>query len=277
MAVLAAAWLGVLLAATIIVTYPLGPVFERRQQHHLLTDFRTEVSQAANAQEGLAGRLDRAAPTAPDLGDSVAIVDLGPIGVRQVVTEGVRARDTAKGPGHVPGSAGIGQPGNAVVVGRRAGWGGPFSRIDRLRPGQEIVVTTTDGQSAYRVESVRTTTDVDGVMAPTDDARLTLVTSASRSPFATDDALVVVASLEGRPFQPTPQGQRDGDDGRVGDAGSVLVLVGLVAAFLAVVAATVVAHRRWKPVTAFLLTMPALVAVAVIVAEHGSRLLPAWS
>lgn len=274
----AVAWAAMLVIATVIVTYPLGPVFERRQQHHLLTSFRTEVSHAANAREGLAGRLHPPKAVAPVLGRSVAIVDLDAIGVRQVVIEGVRSRDTVKGPGHVPGTANLGQSGNAVVLGRRTGWGAPFGKLHVLRPGQTIVVTTTQGQSVYRVTTVTGSGDPASAMRPTADDRLTLVTSAGPSPFARGRATVVVASLEGRPFASTPRGARAAPDaGRSGDSGAVPMLVLCTLLFAAAAVGTVVAHRRWKPMTAFLLTMPALVVFAILVAEQASRLLPAWT
>ena len=43
-----------------------------------------------------------------------------PLRLSQVAVEGVGPEQTRKGPGHVPGTAGLGQPGNAAVVGRRA-------------------------------------------------------------------------------------------------------------------------------------------------------------
>jgi len=277
-AVLVACWLGVLLTATVIVVYPLGPVLQQREQHRLLGNFRTRVQHSADAKLGLAGALAAKTTVAPSTGDGVAILDLVSVRVRQAVIEGVGPGQTRRGPGHVPGTAGLGQPGNAVIVGRRAGWGGPFARLRRLRRGDEIVATTTQGQSVYRVRSVTTRRPGPSVYGPSTDDRLTLLTSASGDPFSTDRATVVVARLEGQPFEPQPQGGRTaGADGRRGETGdwAQLALFGL--AFGAVAAGIVLAQRRWTPLSAYLLTTPALVVLALLVAESASRLLPAWS
>ncbi|HEX7133942.1 MAG TPA: class E sortase [Iamia sp.] len=274
-----AAWLVLLVLATAAVLYPLGPLFQRREQHELLRGFRVEVQQAADAKEGLAGLLDAEEPLAPEVGQSVAILDLGRVRVQQVVVEGVGPDQTRRGPGHVPGTAGLGQPGNSVVVGRRSGWGGPFDELGSLREGDEIVATTLQGQTVYVVRSVEERRlQPEELYGPSDDDRLTLVTSASRSPFATDRAIVVEAGLDGRPFEPTPQGGRAASiDGRQGDTGgwAPLALFGTGFAVAAVLAA--VLYRRWRPLTAYLLTTPALVVMAILTGESVLRLLPAWT
>ncbi len=278
-AALVVAWLLLLLLAALAVLYPLGPLFQRRDQHRLLGGFRTEVQQAADATQGLAGLIDAEMPTAPATGDAVAILDLGGLRIQQVVLEGVGADQTRQGPGHVPGTAGLGQPGNSAVVARRTGWGGPFDRLAELEPGTRIVATTVQGQSVYVVRKVserplRPATD----LGPSDDDRLTLVTSASRWPLATDRAVVVEARLDGRPFEPTPQGGRSvADDGRQGDPDgwpSFALFAGLYAG--ATLGAAVL-YRRWRPLTAYLLTTPALVVFALLAGESLTRLLPAWT
>ena len=72
-----------------------------------------------------------------------------------MVVEGVDPAQTSVGPGHVPGTAGLGQPGNSVLVVRHKGYGAAFERLGRLREGDQIVVTTTQGQSVYDVTVVR--------------------------------------------------------------------------------------------------------------------------
>ena len=66
----------------------------------------------------------------------------------------------------MPGTAGLGDPGNSVVVGRRAAFGAPFGKIGSLRRGAEILVTTAQGQSVYRVSQVATTTLYPGSEVP---------------------------------------------------------------------------------------------------------------
>jgi sortase A len=273
------AWLVLLAIATAAVLYPLGPLFQRREQHQLLRTFRVDVQQAADAKEGLEGLLNAEKPLAPEVGQSVAILDLGRVRVQQVVIEGVGPDQTRRGPGHVPGTAGLGQPGNSVVVGRRSGWGGPFDGLGSLRAGDEIVTTTVQGQSVYVVRTVEERRlDPEAQYGPSDDDRLTLVTSAGRWPWATDRAIVVEARLEGRPFEPTPQGGRVASaDGRRGDTGGWAPLALFGAGFAGAAVAAAVLYRRWRPLTAYLLTTPAVVVMAILTGESVLRLLPAWA
>ena len=152
-AVTVLAWLGVTLAAVVLVLYGVGPLLEQRDQSSLLNQYRTEVRQAASQTEGLAGVQ---APTeAPGAGDPVGILEINAMQLRQVVVEDVGPDQTRQGPGHAPGTAGVGQPGNSVVVGRRSMFGGPFHDLAELRRGDRIVATTTQGRSLYVIRQVR--------------------------------------------------------------------------------------------------------------------------
>jgi sortase A len=274
-----AVWLVVTLLGVVLVAYGVGPMLQRREQSRLLADYRTEIRQAAAEEVSFdpdAGPdLDAPAPGSP-----VAVLEIGAIELLQVVVEGVGPQQTRRAPGHVPGTAGPGQPGNSGIVARRTAFGGPFGDLSQLARGDEILVTTTQGQSIYRVRTVATGRDLPGdAFGPTaDEDRLTLVTSASSQPWSGDDAVVVVAELEGRPFEPTPQaGRRPDADGRAGDGDGAapLTLAGL--AYLVTIATSLALYRTNRPRSAYLLTAPPLLATVVLVAESAARLLPAWT
>lgn len=274
-----AVWLVVTLLGVVLVVYGVGPMLQRREQSRLLADFRTEIRQAAAEEVSFdpdaEPDLDAPAPGSP-----VAVLEIGAIELLQVVVEGVGPQQTRRAPGHVPGTAGPGQPGNSGIVARRTAFGAPFGDLSRLERGDEILVTTTQGQSIYRVRTVTTGRDLpDDAFGPTaDEDRLTLVTSASSQPWSGNDAVVVVAGLEDRPFEPTPQsGRRPDADGRAGDGSGVapLVLAGL--AYLVTIATSLALYRTNRPRSAYLLTAPPLLATVVLVAESAARLLPAWT
>ncbi|NBH10386.1 class E sortase [Amycolatopsis sp. SID8362] len=67
------------------------------------------------------------------------------------VLEGVSLRVLAKGPGHYPGSALPGDPGNFAVAGHRIGRGAPFNDLDELQACDAIIVETRDEFMVYRV------------------------------------------------------------------------------------------------------------------------------
>jgi len=146
-------WGGVGVACLGLVLFQLGPLLEQRDQRSLLSNYRTDVKDAAFSSRGLQTTSNTPAP-APARGSAVGILEIGALRSQDVVVEGVQASQTRSGPGHVPGTAGLGQPGNAVIVARRNGYGGSFAGIGSLLKGDRIVVTTTQGQSVYAVARV---------------------------------------------------------------------------------------------------------------------------
>jgi len=308
-------WVGVFLAGLVLVLYGLEPGFQQRHQRLLFDRYQSDIHQATNEAQGLPGLVPPTKATA--FGAPVAILEVPRLRLQQVVVEGALPSNTSTGPGHVSGTAGPGQPGNSVVVGRRAMFGSPFNLVDQLQKGDEILVSTVQGQSVYRVDTVRQQTlelpkdasavgdadnsalvdefaevsdevaadptaanpvAVDTLYGPTPDDRITLVTSASGSPFNGADAVVVVGKLSGAGFTPTPQnGRLDSATGLQGDAASwpslLLVLLGAGAA----VVAAVVLYRRLRGPAAYLVTAAPLLVATVLVAEAVSRLLPAWA
>ncbi len=182
-----AIWLAVTVLTVVLVLYGVGPLIEQREQTSALSAYRAQIRQAAAEAEGLAGVE---VPTqAPAAGSPVAIIDIGGIHVEQVVVEGVGPQQTRGGPGHVPGTAAPGQPGNSAIVGRRTAFGGPFRQIGRLERGDEILVTTTQGQTVYVVTTV--------VSAPVADAPATApATTTTATTDATADAVAGDAATD---------------------------------------------------------------------------------
>jgi sortase A len=274
-------WVGAALVLLPLVVYQLGPVAHERSQHSMLRDFRASVRQSANEASGLGGV---SVPTkAPEPGSSVAIVEIGSLQARQVAVEGVSPDDTRRGPGHVPGTAGLGQPGNSVVVARRTAFGGSLGRLDALQKGNKILVTTTQGQSVYVVtaltkRNLASESARDDVYGKTTKDMLTIVTSGSRTPWNSSLATVVRARLATEPFAPTPQGGRtDANTGRSGAAGAWAATVLAIAAFAMTAAGSVVVYKRMQPRIAYVLTLGPLAALAIVMSESIVRLLPAWS
>ena len=143
----------VLVLAIGAVIYWIGPLVHARDQRALIDAERTAIDNAAKDNEGL---YRPTLPTlAPAPGSVVGILAIPVIGLQQAVVEGVGPAQTVSGPGHVPGTAGLGQPGNSAIVGRRSGYGGPFGQLGRLERGDRIVTATVEGQTVYVVRSVR--------------------------------------------------------------------------------------------------------------------------
>jgi sortase A len=170
--------------------------------------------------------------------------------------------------------------------------------------GDEVVVTTTQGQSLYEVTEISKVSidrggpddgestgsqgppsdaddegavPVDELYGPTEADQLTLVTSASPMPWASERATVVVAEMQTEPFRPTPQnGRSDDGTGLTGEDGALAsVLIALVA-YGVVMGGAILLYRRLTPTTAYVLAIAPVLALTVIAAETISRLFPAW-
>ena len=306
---LAGVWATVVLGSLVLVLYGLEPLFQRRAQHALFETVSAEIRTSANEASGFYGV--EPPTTAIEIGQPVGILEINRLDLQQVLVEGVTPAATADGPGHVPGTAGPGQPGNAVVVGRRTAFGGPFADLHRVQPGDPIVVTTAQGRSVYAVVSVTTESLPDAPPggsssaaaadpaavepladgAPSGDGegptdpfaatagdQLTLVTSAMGNPLNGSDATVVRAALTSVPFTPTPQnGRVASQTGRSGDRDAIAAVLVALALLGGALWGTLRLHRRLSGRTAYLVSAAPVLASTIVLAESLGRLLPAWS
>ena len=161
---------------------------ENRAQNTLAEEFETIVSTAPT---------ESTPPTLPSYGDVVSRIEIPRIGVDKFVVAGVDAKSLQKGPGLFPGSPLAGQLGNVAITGHRTTYGAPFSRIDELRAGDEIVVQTADGEFTYIVNGdpfvvEPTRTDVARTQDP-GSAMLTLISCHPR--WTSEKRIVVTADL----------------------------------------------------------------------------------
>lgn len=284
----------VFLVAEGAVIYGIGPLVHARDQRSLMATERADIATAAVEAKA----LDHVnLPTRPPVpGEPIGVVAVPALGINQAVVEGVGSSQTVSGPGHVPGTAGLGQPGNAAVVGRNAAYGGVFGRLDQLKPGDRILTATIEGQSIYVVRRVATVTigsppptaargtsggtptvTLRALYRPTTDNRITLVTSASPAPWNSSRAIEVTAMLRGRPYGPTPQEARSSaQQGNTGDSSAWGELILSLLASAVVVVGALFLYRRCTVRSAYLLTTAPLVACTVLAAEATSRLLPTW-
>ena len=251
----------------------LGSLQHGRSQQTGYAQFRDVL---AKAQAPVGSVDDAGYLIAP--GTPVAIITIPRIDLREVVGEGTTGGVLAHGPGHRRDTVLPGQPGVSVLMGRRAGYGGPFARIGQLRAGDLITVTTGQGVHTYTVLAVRHPGDPQPQPLRAGQGRLTLMT-ADGPAFRPTDVLRADAALKSeaqpgtRPAIATtalPVAERAmaSDDG-------VLVPLVLWAQVLMVAAAVVawIRHRvgRWH---AWIIGVAVLGALGVAVADHATGLLP---
>ena len=157
------------------------------------------------------------------VGEAFAILYIPRLGAdyHRVSVEGTDQDQLAQGPGHYLGTAFPGEKGNVSLAGHRVGRGSPFLDLDKLRPGDPIIIETRSSWFVYRVlgdpatgnfgadpsgipgQEVVLPTDL-AVISPTPDAvktapvsgsYLTLTTCHPR--FSARQRLVIHAKLDG--------------------------------------------------------------------------------
>ena len=93
------------------------------------------------------------------------------------VVDGTSGFQLARGPAHFPGTALPGQPGNCAIAGHRNVYGSWFRDLNRLRPGDLIILRTPRQAFTYRVTRSRIVLSNDmSILRPTAAPTVTLVT-----------------------------------------------------------------------------------------------------
>ncbi len=235
---------------------------------------------------------------APPEGDPLGIISIPRIDLDKVVVEGVSKADLKKGPGHYPSTPLPGQPGNSAIAGHRTTYGAPFNRLDELVPGDEITVTTVQGEFVYEVIAAPGQ-PADGqawyavspsqveVLADMGDDRLTL--TACHPKYSAKQRIVVHAVLRGPVAQasaastPTRADTSPGtadevsaiDEGLEGDPDALrsVLLFGGAAALVA--AAAWLLSRYMRAWIVWLVATPAILALVWFGYVYMDRYLPA--
>lgn len=116
-----------------------------------LNDARQRLPPVTDVEVDEAVTVEHFPEEAPAEGTALGMLRVPSLGLEAVVFEGVDTETLQSGPGHMPGTAFPGQPGNAVISGHRTTYGRPFFDFDRLVPGDRIEIETAIGAHVYEV------------------------------------------------------------------------------------------------------------------------------
>ena len=214
----------------------------------------------------------------PSEGEPVAILTIPNLHEQQVVAMGTSAADLQQGPGLMTHTALPGDPGNAVIAGRRVSYGAPFGSLSRLVPGNKIEVVDGAGRFTFRVIEVRTVSGGYREVVPArGQSWVTLVTS--NSPLLDSGSLVVVAksiSPLGHVATTVKGGDRAIRLNLAGDPAAGLLALVWGAVFVLGLWTTLRAARRWRqPWLTYVMSAPLLLACGLFACESLARVLPA--
>lgn len=259
--------LGLLLLGFLAQLTVLGALRHGRDQEVAYDALRLQLAEATAP----VGAYDDSGRLVAD-GAPVGLLSVPRLGLREVVLAGTSPEVTRSGPGWRRDSPLPGQPGRAVLQGRRAGYGGPFADLARLAPGDEVRVLTGQGDQVFRVTGVRTDRDPAPAL---EGAQLALVT-AGGAPLAPQGTVVVDAALVGAPAAAAPRGPapRAAELPLAGDSTAAYPLVLLAQALLLAVVLLTWARARWGRRQAWLVGVPVLTFLVLSTGGTAARLLP---
>ncbi len=131
------------------------------------------------------------------IGDGIARIIIPRIDLDAIVVElwGLDDSENLKrGPGHIPGTAYPGQPGNMVISGHPTTYGAPFRHIEELTAGTEIILVTAGNRYTYEAyeQLIVAPTDLT-VLEQSGDPKLTL--TACHPWYSAAQRIVVIAKL----------------------------------------------------------------------------------
>lgn len=115
----------------------------------------TAGREQATLERELADPPRRVVERRPLRGDSIGRIALPAIDRSYFMVEGTDTDTLRNGPGHYPKTPLPGEPGTVGVAGHRTTYGAPFRHIDRLDPGDRIVLEMPYATFTYRVQRTR--------------------------------------------------------------------------------------------------------------------------
>lgn len=138
---------GLTVAAAVLIVAALGmmafPVFTDLYHNNLQSRLSKELGTSATRQAYMDGTLKA--------GQSLTRLQIPRLGVNVVVVQGVDDHSLQAGAGHYPETPLPCQEGDVAIAGHRTTYGKPFANVDRLAPGDTIIVATPVGTCVYKV------------------------------------------------------------------------------------------------------------------------------
>src|SRR5580658_1249159 len=134
---------GLLILLVLGYTYSFTVLSGQRAQNQLLASITSSVPGAERATFNLATGV------VPPQGRPVAVLDIPAFRLADAVVQGSDAQDLRSGPGHMPTTPLPGQPGNAVIAGRRTTYGAPCRWLASLSRCENIRVVEGYGSLHY--------------------------------------------------------------------------------------------------------------------------------
>lgn len=135
---------GTALLVVVAVALLAYPLFTNLEHDRLQAHLRAQLASPALKNAYLNHQLHD--------GDSLTRIQIPAIKVDVVVVEGISANALRAGAGHYPGYPLPCDVGNVPIAGHRTTFGKPFTNLDQLAAGDQIILTTPIGTCTYQVD-----------------------------------------------------------------------------------------------------------------------------
>jgi sortase A len=266
--VLQGAGVALLLLAVVVLgfigyLYFLSGVQQARSQAVLYQKLQIQLGQVGGVVAPLG-------PTTP--GDPIAILNIPSIGINYIVlVEGTSAEKLMLGPGHLRTTPYPWQAGVSEIFGRRATFGGPFARLEELRPGALIETITGQGKATYTIAAV-----ANSKVRIVDQNPNRLLLFTASSPVVPSYYVEIDAHLTTAP-KPSPGVVHEINAQELvlaGDGGALVLSWTWALALILVSAAGTIAVTRWSAWAAYLVVVPVALAVLWNLYQSLAALLP---
>ena len=174
-----------MVAAVGMLGYPFYTnLYQDRKQGQLSRQFASPKLQAAYRNRSL------------QVGDALTRIKIPKLDVDVLVVEGVSAAALRAGAGHYPHSPLPCEAGNVAIAGHRTTYGKPFTNVDRLEPGDTIILETPIGSCTYEVSTAPfVTTPKDTTVVADDPASSTLTLTSCHPKHSAKQRIIVKAKL----------------------------------------------------------------------------------
>ena len=174
-----------LVAAAGMLGYPFYTnLYQDRKQSELSRQFASPKLKTAYRNRSL------------QAGDALTRIKIPKLGVDVVVVEGVSASALRAGAGHYPHSPLPCEPGNVAIAGHRTTYGKPFTNVDRLEPGDEIILETPIGTCTYEVDRAPfITTPRDTAVVANDPTASTLTLTSCHPKHSAKQRIIIKATM----------------------------------------------------------------------------------
>ena len=164
------------------------PVYTNFYQGRVQNRLEKQIASPEHVERYKSGKLED--------GDALTRLKIPALDVDVVVVEGTSASALRAGAGHYPKTPLPCEIGNVAIAGHRTTYGRPFSNIDRLKPGDTVILETPVGSCTYELSRppfIVAPTDFSVVANDPISSTLTLTTCHPKG--SAKERLIVKATL----------------------------------------------------------------------------------